>query len=329
MKIRIGTRGSALALAQSELAKNLILEKFPGAEVEICVIRTGGDKDHVRSLVSFGGQGIFVKEIEEALLKGEIDLAVHSLKDVPDSMNQRLELSGFLKREDPRDVLVSNGIPFLKLRSGAVVGTGSPRRVLQLGKMRPDVRFAHLRGNLPSRIEKVKRGELDAIVLGAAGLNRLKISDAISDAFDVSDVTPAICQGIVAIQSLKENAFARSVAEKISDAETVLAARAERRWMEILGGGCRVPMGAVLEPKGSEYLFTAYLADAQNENALRTSKTFSREELQNFEALEAFAKIFAEKCREKKIPLPSETSGTEAIASFWDREHGCSSSTPK
>ncbi len=320
-KIRIGTRGSALALAQAEQAKCLVLENFPEVDVEICVIKTVGDKDHVRSLVSFGGQGVFVKEIEEALLEGKIDLAVHSLKDVPDSMDPRLELSGFLKRENPRDVLVSNGISFGNLRVGATIGTGSPRRVLQLKAMRPDIRCENLRGNLPSRIERVKSGELDAIMLGAAGLVRLGLSSEISDAFSVIDMTPAIGQGIVAIQSLRENAFARSVSERISDKLTVMAAHAERRWMELLGGGCRVPMGAILEPEDDGFRFTAFLADAESGRSVRLSKRFSLEEVSKESGLENFAQEFAAECHRKKIPLPSETSGTEAIASFWNREH--------
>lgn len=319
-KIRIGTRGSALALSQADLVKKLIQENFPESDVEICVIKTVGDKDHVRSLVSFGGQGVFVKEIEEALLEGKIDLAVHSLKDVPDSMDSRLELSGFLKRENPRDVLVSNGISFDRLRKGATIGTGSPRRVLQLKAIRPDMKCVNLRGNLPSRIEKVKSGELDAIMLGAAGLIRLGLSSEISDEFSFERITPAIGQGIVALQSLRENAFARNVSERISDKLTVTAARAERRWMELLGGGCRVPMGAVLEPEDEEFLFTAFLADAENGKSLRLSKRFTQEDLLG-EALETFARSFAEECRLQKIPLPSETFGTEAIASFWNREH--------
>lgn len=320
-KIRIGTRGSALALAQAEQAKRLVLENFPEVDVEICVIKTVGDKDHVRSLVSFGGQGVFVKEIEEALLEGNIDLAVHSLKDVPDSMDPRLELSGFLKRENPRDVLVSNGISFWNLRVGATIGTGSPRRVLQLKAMRPDIRCVNLRGNLPSRIERVKSGELDAIMLGAAGLVRLGLSSEISGEFSVIDMTPAIGQGIVAIQSLRENAFARNVSERISDRLTVMAARAERRWMELLGGGCRVPMGAILEPENDGFLFTAFLADAESGRGVHLSKRFSLEEVSKGSELENLAREFAAECQRKKIPLPSETSGTEAIASFWNREH--------
>ncbi|MDY3921494.1 MAG: hydroxymethylbilane synthase [Hallerella porci] len=322
--VRIGTRGSALALAQAHLTQDLIQREFPQLKAEICVIKTSGDKDHVRSLVSFGGQGVFVKEIEEALLENRIDIAVHSLKDVPDSMDARLELSGFLKRENPRDVLVSNGVRFDDLKPNAKIGTGSPRRVLQLKKMRPDVHCVNLRGNLPSRIEKVKTGELDAILLGAAGLNRLGLAKSISEIFAVENVTPAIGQGIIAIQSCVNNLRAKEIAKKISDETTVIAARAERLWMNLLGGGCRVPMGAILEPQNKNFLFTAYLSDPANGNFLRLAQKFSAEDLaENIceKSLKNFAEKFIAECRKKNIRLPSDVAGTEAIAAFWNAEH--------
>ncbi|MBP5248327.1 MAG: hydroxymethylbilane synthase [Fibrobacter sp.] len=323
--IRIGTRGSALALAQAHLTQGLIQKFFPDLTAEICVIKTSGDKDHVRSLVSFGGQGVFVKEIEEALLEKKIDIAVHSLKDVPDSMDERLELSGFLKRENPHDVLVSGGKKFADLKPGATIGTGSPRRVLQLKAIRSDVRCVNLRGNLPSRIEKVKTGEFDGILLGAAGLNRLGLPSEISEVFSVEQVTPAIGQGIIALQSLKENALAKEIAQAISHRETVIAARVERHWMNLLGGGCRVPMGAILSPEENAFLFTAFLADPQNGNSLRMTKRFNAAELSEdahtCEALDAFARTFAEACHLQHIMLPSEAPGTDAIASFWNVEH--------
>ena len=323
--IKIGTRGSALALAQAYLTRDLIQKAFPDLTAEICIIKTSGDKDHVRSLVSFGGQGVFVKEIEEALMEKKIDLAVHSLKDVPDSMDDRLVLSGFLKRENPCDVLVSGGKKFADLRPGATIGTGSPRRVLQLKKMRPDVHCVNLRGNLPSRIEKVRNGEFDAILLGAAGLNRLEMPSEISEVFTVDQVTPAIGQGIIALQSLKENSMAREIAEKISHRETVIAARVERHWMNLLGGGCRVPMGAILEVDGNAFRFTAYLADPQNGQALRMVQRFEEnvlsEQAHACKALDAFAKTFMDACHQKGIMLPSEAPGTEAIAAFWNTEH--------
>lgn len=320
--VRLGTRGSALALAQAEMTKRQILEKRPRTRVEICVIRTQGDKDHVRSLVSFGGQGVFVKEIEEALLKGEVDMAVHSLKDVPDSMDARLELSGFLRREDPRDVLVSKKT-LSELSPNATVGTGSPRRVLQLKALRPDLNFVNLRGNLPSRIEKVNSGELDAIVLGAAGLVRLNRAAVIAERFDVEKVTPAIGQGIVALETLKDRADAAELSREISDPNATVAALVEREWMGILGGGCRAPMGAILEPAADGFRFTAFLADVRNGNSLRMNRTFCAADLQDSllrkKSLSDFAEIFIGCAREKKIPLPLDISNAEDFAAFWNR----------
>ncbi|MCK9181360.1 MAG: hydroxymethylbilane synthase [Fibrobacteraceae bacterium] len=320
-KLKLGTRGSGLALAQADLAKKCIEDKFPEYSVEICVIKTSGDKDRVRSLVAFGGEGVFVKELEQALLEKEIDFAVHSLKDVPDKMDPRLSLVGFLKREDPRDVLVSNGKLLKELPIGAVVGTGSPRRVLQLKSLRSDLHFLNLRGNLPSRLEKVKNGELSAIVLGAAGLNRLGLESSISEKFDTNQMTPAIGQGIVAIQTLKENAEICRIISEISDKVAAAAATLERRWMNLLGGGCRVPMGAILEEQSNgSYLFTAYLADPRDGRSLRRSLYF-----QNFGGdpleFENFAKAYIAECRKKKIMLPFEAPGAEALAAFWNAEH--------
>lgn len=318
--IRIGTRGSALAMAQANLTQDLIVRKFPSVAVEIEVIKTQGDKDRVRSLVSFGGQGVFVKEIEEALLEKRIDLAVHSLKDVPDSMDYLLELSGFLKREDFRDVLVSGGVRFSDLKPGAKIGTGSPRRVLQLKSLRPDLHCVNLRGNLPSRIDKVKSGECDAILLGAAGLVRLEMSSLITERFSIEKITPAIGQGIIALQSCVENKRAKEIAEGISDEATVIAARTERRWMNLLGGGCRVPMGAVLESEPDSFCFTAYLADPRDGRFLRRSQRFTALELKSGEKLEKFADEFMGECRRQGILLPLETNGPEAISTFWESE---------
>ena len=295
--IRIGTRGSALAMAQANLTRDLIVRKFPSVAVEIEVIKTQGDKDRVRSLVSFGGQGVFVKEIEEALLEKRIDLAVHSLKDVPDSMDSLLELSGFLKREDFRDVLVSGGVRFSDLKPGAKIGTGSPRRVLQL-----------------------KSGECDAILLGAAGLVRLEMSSLITERFSIEKITPAIGQGIIALQSCVENKRAKEIAEGISDEATVIAARTERRWMNLLGGGCRVPMGAVLESEPDSFCFTAYLADPRDGRFLRRSQRFTALKLKSGEKLEKFADEFMGECRRQGILLPLETNGPEAISTFWESE---------
>lgn len=313
---RLGTRGSALALAQTNLVADAIRAKFPEMRVDVEIIHTAGDKDRVRSLVAFGGEGVFVKELEQALLEGRIDAAVHSLKDVPEEMDPRLGLTAFLPRESPYDVFVSGGKQLAELPQGAVVGTGSPRRVLQLRALRPDLKFTNLRGNLGSRIAKVESGEFSATLLGAAGLNRLGLSDKISQVFSPAELTPAIGQGIVAIQSLNANSFAAETVRAVGDADTELAARTERRWMKLLGGGCRVPMGALLEKSGSGYTFWTYLADPATAKFERQKTEFSRAELEAG-ALDAFADEFIHKCRSRGIPLPSDVGSKDALLKFW------------
>jgi len=316
--LRLGTRGSGLALAQAKLAVEAIQKKFPEIQVEIAIIHTSGDKDRVGSLVALGGEGLFVKELELALVSKQIDFAVHSLKDVPDVMDERLTLAGFLKREMPYDVLVSNGKKFFELPRGAKIGTGSPRRVLQLKSLRPDIYCMDLRGNLETRIAKVHQGELDAILLGAAGLHRLNLGENISQIFMPEEMTPAIGQGIVGLQCVAENESVKKILEAISDDETVMAARVERRWMHLLGGGCRVPMGALLQKEDEKYHFHVYLADPQNGQSERREKIFSLSDL-NGEALDRYAEFFAKCCHDKHIPLPSEVDGEHALMNFWGK----------
>lgn len=313
---RLGTRGSALALAQTNLVADAVRAKFPGMRVEVEIIHTAGDKDRVRSLVAFGGEGVFVKELEQALLEGRIDAAVHSLKDVPEEMDPRLGLAAFLPRESPYDVLVSGGKQLPELPQGALVGTGSPRRVLQLRTLRPDLKFTNLRGNLGSRIAKVESGEFAATLLGAAGLNRLGLSDKISQVFSPAELTPAIGQGIVAIQCRNSDLRATETVRAVGDADTELAARTERRWMKLLGGGCRVPMGALLEKTGERYTFRAYLADPSSSAYERRERQFSRAELETG-ALDVFADEFIRTCRSRKIPLPSDVESKDALLRFW------------
>ncbi len=311
--IRLGTRGSPLALAQAQLAAGAFKTHCPGTGVEIKVIHTSGDKDRVRSLVSMAGSGVFVKELEEALLNREIDAAVHSLKDVPSQMDPRLHLAGFLKRESPYDVLVSREFGFSDLPAGAKIGTGSPRRILQLRKLRPDLNFVNLRGNLETRIRSVV-SEFDAVVLGAAGLNRLNLSRAVTQVFNAHEVIPAIGQGIIGLQCLTENEEMSRLLAEISDPETLTAARTERRWMNLLGGGCRVPMAALLLPENEGYRFYAYLSEINGRAAHRAEVYWAAPE--NESLMEDFAAGFIRECRLKGVPLPSETD-EHALLDFW------------
>lgn len=314
--IRLGTRQSPLAMAQTKLTVKALELAFPEMRVEIKPIVTQGDKDRVRSLVSIGGAGVFVKELEQALIEGEIDVAVHSLKDVPSEMDSRLTLAGFLKRANPYDVLIAKNHTLKTLPMGAKVGTGSPRRILQLREQRPDLSFVDLRGNLASRIAKVENKELEAILLGAAGLERLGLLDVVSETFSPDVLTPAIGQGIVGLQCLKKNAEIISVLERISDPFTAQAARVERAWMSFLGGGCRAPMGAFLAPNGeSGSAFYTYLSDPVSKNFYRDvfvqkASVFSESDF------ELFGEEFIRKCNDLKIPLPKNID-PHRLLDFW------------
>ena len=243
MLFRIGTRGSKLALVQSEWVKKEMQSRYPELRVELVKIRTKGDKIIDAPLSKVGGKGLFVKEIEEALLKREVDLAVHSLKDVPAELHKGLQLSVYPKREDPRDALVSS--LFRKvgdLPQGASVGTSSLRRSAQLLHMRPDLRIAPLRGNVDTRLRKLDSGELQAIVLAAAGLQRLGLSDRITALLSPDSVLPAIGQGVLGLEVRENDQKVQNLISFLNDLETELAARAERAFLKELEGGCQVPL---------------------------------------------------------------------------------------
>ena len=243
MNLRIGTRGSKLALVQSEWVKKEMQSRYPELRVELVKIRTKGDKIIDAPLSKVGGKGLFVKEIEEALLKREVDLAVHSLKDVPAELHKGLQLSVYPKREDPRDALVSS--LFRKvgdLPQGASVGTSSLRRSAQLLHMRPDLRIVPLRGNVDTRLRKLDSGELQAIVLAAAGLQRLGLSDRITALLSPDSVLPAIGQGVLGLEVRENDQKVQNLISFLNDLETELAARAERAFLKELEGGCQVPL---------------------------------------------------------------------------------------
>jgi uroporphyrinogen III methyltransferase / synthase len=230
--IRIGTRGSALALWQAEeTAKRL---RAAGYEPELVIVKTTGDKRTDVSLASIGGKGLFIKELEEALEEGRVDVAVHSLKDVPSIIPNHFALAGFLERADPRDAWVSDR-PIAELPAGSVVGTSSPRRRAQLLELFPQLRVEDIRGNVDTRIEKVRRGEYAGIVLASAGLIRLGRQSEITSYFDLDEMVPAAGQGIVVIECLADNEFAKTAARAINHAPSETAALAERGVLQRFG----------------------------------------------------------------------------------------------
>jgi hydroxymethylbilane synthase len=234
MKLRIGTRGSQLALWQANEVANRLAEK--GWRPEIVTIKTTGDKRLDVSLASIGGKGLFVKELEEALRRGEIDLAVHSLKDVPSIIPDDFTLAGFLERADPRDAWIQlDGRMLAEMKAGAVVGTSAPRRRAQFRALFPGLKLEEIRGNVDTRINKLRAGLYDGAVLAAAGLTRLGRAGEITSYFAIDEMTPAAGQGIVAIETLRSNAKAIDAANAINHAPTARAAACERGVLQKFG----------------------------------------------------------------------------------------------
>lgn len=244
-KLVIATRGSKLALWQSEHIKSVLQERNPGLEVVLKIVVTSGDRILDVPLAKIGGKGLFLKEIEETMLRGEAHIAVHSLKDVPTEMPEGLKLAAITEREDVRDALLSEKYADIaSLPEGAVVGTSSLRRRMQILALRPDLVIKDLRGNVDTRIRKLKEGEYDAIILASAGINRLGLLDSVEYVYPiaVSDMTPAMGQGALGIEAIDDPevlAIARQLNDEFSAIETTI----EREFVDTLQGGCQVPIG--------------------------------------------------------------------------------------
>ncbi len=257
-KIIIATRGSRLALHQSQIVRNLLLKKFPGIVIDFLEVTTRGDIDQKTPLSDFGNTGVFVKGLEEKLLNGEADLAVHSLKDVPSDMHLELILASFPEREDVRDVLVTkDGVNWRRIKSGSIVGTSSPARKEQMKLLRPDLVFKDIRGNVDTRVEKVLRGDYDATILAAAGLKRLAYKIKDESYFSLDEMIPSPGQGALAIQVHKNNKKALEMVQKINAKFIEKQVKAERAFMAEIGGGCRYPVAAHAESYGEKYVFRA------------------------------------------------------------------------
>jgi hydroxymethylbilane synthase len=249
--LTLGTRGSRLALRQAELTLSQLRERHPDAQFELRVVQTAGDRDRTRPISTIGDKGVFVRAIEYSLLVGEIDLAVHSLKDVPGDVSVAgLVLAAFSQREDPRDVLVSRAkLRLSELPAGARVGTGSPRRRAQLRAVRPDLTVADIRGNVDTRLRKLADEEYDAILVAAAGLHRLGARDMITEYLPVETFLPDAGQGIMVIQT-RAGDEAQHIAAAIDSRTGRAAALAERAVARALDADCRSPIGALAEIDG-------------------------------------------------------------------------------
>jgi len=266
-RMRIGTRGSALALAQSGLVRSLL----PGADsFEVEVIETLGDRSPMASLQRIGGKGVFTKEIEEALLLGRIDLAVHSLKDLPTEVTPGLRVAALLKREDPRDVLISRtGAKLADLPKGSRIGTSSLRRRSQVLARRPDLHVTDMRGNVPTRIARVEEGKFDAIIVAAAGLIRLNLLDRATELLDESIMLPAPGQGILAIQIREDDERAAKAIGELHDKKAAAEATAEREMLASLGGGCLVPVGARARVSGQRLSLAGFVGHPSGRPTVR------------------------------------------------------------
>jgi hydroxymethylbilane synthase len=271
--LRIGTRGSLLAKWQAEYVRKRVLQAC-GVDSEIVIIKTSGDKMQQASLAQIGGKGVFTKELEDALLDEAIDLAVHSVKDIPTDTPSRLCFPAVCRREDVRDCLVSgNGAGLANLRQGARVGTGSLRRQSQLRHVRPDLDIRDLRGNVDTRLRKVDSGEYDAVVIAKAGLDRLGWSHRISETLSPDISLPAVGQGAIAVECRVADSEAADMVAKLDDPETRNAVIAERALLAALQGGCQVPIGAWARIERQELVLDACVCSVDGAQCIRQRAT--------------------------------------------------------
>lgn len=252
--LRLGTRGSKLALVQAHLVQDRLIAG--GAPCDIVILKTSGDRIQDRSLADAGGKGLFVKELEDALLRDEIDLAVHSMKDVPTALPPGLSLSAFLEREDPSEAFLSNKAGSLDaLAKGARVGTSSVRRHAQVARRRPDLDIVLLRGNVDSRIRKLDDGEMDAIFLALAGLKRLGLQSRATAILDPKDWLPSLGQGVIGIEIREADTLARERTGKLNHEPTEFALLCERAFQAALDGSCRTPIAGLATIDGNTLTF--------------------------------------------------------------------------
>jgi hydroxymethylbilane synthase len=272
MVIRIGTRASQLALAQALWVRNRISDRYPDTKVEIAKIKTRGDRIIDRPLSSIGGKGLFVKEIEEALQRDDIDVAVHSLKDVPAEIPNNLHIGIIPEREDPHDVIISrNNIVLDHLPKGSSMGTSSLRRTAQLLHYRPDLNVIPLRGNLDTRLRKLHTEDLQAIVIAAAGLRRVGLSERITQSLPIGIMVPAIGQGALGLELRRDDHKVKSFLAFLDHYPTSIAIQAERSFLLELRGGCELPVGGHAILDGKVVHLDALVASPDGKRVFRNS----------------------------------------------------------
>jgi len=270
MILKIGTRGSKLALAQSQWIKKRIETRYPNVRADLVKIKTTGDKILNSPLNRIGGKGLFVKEIEDALLKKEIDVAVHSMKDVPAQLPVALTLSTFPEREDPRDALISIGDRTIEeLPHGSEVGTSSLRRSAQLLHLRPDLNVVPLRGNIDTRLRKLRSGYLQAIILATAGIKRLGLSTNITQVISPKQILPAIGQGALGLEVRRDDENTINLLYFLNHEETEVTIKAERAFLKEIEGGCQVPIAAFARLNGKNLYLDCMVAEPDGSKIIR------------------------------------------------------------
>ena len=278
MKVRIGTRKSKLALWQTEFVAKKIKEFFPEVEIEIVKITTKGDKILDVPLAKIGGKGLFVKEIEEALLNNEIDLAVHSLKDVPTYFPEGLDLVAITEREDPRDAFLSVEYDSIyEMKEGDILGTSSLRRKSQVAQLKPELDIQDLRGNVDTRIRKMEEGQYKGIILAYAGLKRLGLENKVKQVFSPEEMIPAVAQGFLGIEGRKNDDKIKEVIKILNHKESELRAKAERAFLKTLEGGCQVPIAAYAEIKDNTLTIVGYISDLEGKRVFKDKISGNKE----------------------------------------------------
>jgi hydroxymethylbilane synthase len=278
--LRIGTRGSPLALAQATMvqtqlasAHGLVEHGVPAEAFELKIIRTTGDVIQDRPLSEVGGKGLFTKEIEEALIAGEIDLAVHSAKDLPTLLPPGLAIVSVLPREDPRDVFISRKAKTLRaLAEGATVGTASLRRQALIKRLRPDLKVVTFRGNVETRLRKLDEGVVDATLLALAGLRRLGLAEAATAILDTEEFLPAVGQGIVALEARADDARTRAMLDRINSPDDATALAAERAFLTVLDGSCRTPIAGHAKIAAGRVSFRGLIAKPDGSHVFETTR---------------------------------------------------------
>ncbi len=270
MKLIIGTRGSKLALWQANRVKDLLQEKFPGIEFELKIIKTTGDLDQGTPLSQMGGIGLFTKQLEKALADKEIDLAVHSFKDMPSVVDERFEIAAVLEREKVNDVFISKKYRFDDLKDkNLIIGTSSLRRISLLKSNFPHIKTENLRGNVDTRLRKLEEGMYDGIILAYAGVKRLGLEDKITDIIPYDVIIPAVAQGAVAVEIRKDDLKVKEVVSAVNHEETMLCVEQERDFLRIVEGGCRVPVGAFARFEKGSFVIEGFVGSVDGKKTVK------------------------------------------------------------